>query len=187
MLHENFIAMVAADRGAEARGILQDNLSAIVLDHLEERKRELAAGLFSGTPNEQVTEDAEELEEGTYEMPDGSEVRNGVEADRAWKIHHQQNPKSKKSQFHTSTRVATPKKKVTEEGVEQIDEISGSTALSVAKKRLTQAQKAQRSDSKTAYGRKLQNLDADDKYGKAKKAYEYAFNKNFQKGLAAGK
>lgn len=56
MLEGNFVTFVAQDQGAEARAVLQDDLSQRVLDHLEERKRELAAGLFSG----QVTESKKE-------------------------------------------------------------------------------------------------------------------------------
>lgn len=59
MLQENFISLVAQDRGAEARQVLQDDLSARVLDHLENRKHELAKGLFSGS-TEQVTEEKDE-------------------------------------------------------------------------------------------------------------------------------
>lgn len=54
MLEGNFVTFVARDQGVEVRAVLQDDLSQRVLDHLEERKRELAAGLFSGTTS--VTE-----------------------------------------------------------------------------------------------------------------------------------
>ena len=56
MLNENFITLVAQDNGAEARLVLQDELSNRVLETLEARKRELASGLFGGT-TAQVTEE----------------------------------------------------------------------------------------------------------------------------------
>lgn len=62
MLQENFISLVAQDRGAEARQVLQDDLSARVLDHLETRKHELAKGLFSGS-TQQVTEAEEKKDD----------------------------------------------------------------------------------------------------------------------------
>ena len=56
MLNENFISLVAQDKGTEARLVLQDELSNRVLETLEARKRELASGLFGGAAA-QVTEE----------------------------------------------------------------------------------------------------------------------------------
>jgi hypothetical protein len=63
MLEGNFVTFVAQDQGVEARAVLQDDLSQRVLEHLEERKRELAAGLFSGHASEPVQEESEQLDE----------------------------------------------------------------------------------------------------------------------------
>ena len=63
MVPENFIALLAQGNGAEARAVLEDGLSNIVLNRLEERKRELAGGLFSGYATEPVQEEFEQLDE----------------------------------------------------------------------------------------------------------------------------
>lgn len=82
MIQENFIALIAQDHGADAKAMLQDDLSNRVLESLEARKRELAQGLFSGGPS-QVTEEKDDKKEDGHddEVADTQLVKKLVKKD----------------------------------------------------------------------------------------------------------
>ena len=99
MVPENFIALLAQNNGAEARTVLEDGLSNIVLNRLEEQKRELAGGLFSGYATEPVQEEFEQLDESpnsknTEELgpDDWARAVKVAKKNGSWQSHHAANP-----------------------------------------------------------------------------------------------
>jgi len=96
MVPENFIALLAQNNGAEARTVLEDGLANIVLNRLEERKRELAGGLFSGYATEPVQEEFEQLDESpnTEELgpDDWARAVKVAKKNGSWQSHHAANP-----------------------------------------------------------------------------------------------
>jgi hypothetical protein len=113
MVPENFIAMIAQGNGAEARAVLEDGLSNIVLNRLEERKRGLAAGLFSGTSTQPVTEENEAAEKHDDEVEDTKLVKKLVKKDCLTKEEVEQldeiSLKTKKSAYAKSVEMDSPR------------------------------------------------------------------------------
>lgn len=175
MVPENFIALLAQNNGAEARTVLEDGLSQIILNRLEERKRELAGGLFSGYATEPVQEEFEQLEEGISQIEKYPHTFSKGTVKQFKKEQRQTRVSDAVWDKRFDRDMA--KKKLKES--EQLDEISAGTAKSVGDKRHTQGLKfygmSERSTDplvKKVFAGKAEKLNK-----KAHNAYGYSFKK----------